>query len=164
VSFSAAGGGGVGPASATTDAAGVVTVTSWTMGSTGTEGGTGLFTNTLTATAGSASGNATGFGRYEFTEDVSPILSGCDGCHYINWTRANIVDQADQNPLGFTACSGWLLVASGNATNSLIYRKTAGTTVGGVPPCGGAMPAAAGMSAAQRTILRAWINNGALNN
>jgi hypothetical protein len=163
VTYSAAGGGSP-PASGTTNAAGAVTGTGWTMGSSGAEGATGLFTNTLTATAGAASGGATGFGRFEFTEDVSPILSGCDGCHYVNFTRANIVNQADQNPSGFTSCSGWLLVDDFDANASLIYRKTAGTTVGGTAPCGGAMPGTAGLTAAQRTIIRAWINNGALNN
>jgi hypothetical protein len=160
VTFSAAGGGSA-PASTTTNASGVATGTGWTMGSTGSENGNGTFNNTLTATAGIAAGNASGFGVYEFTEDVSPILSGCDGCHYVTFTRANIVNQADQNPLGFTSCSGWLLVDDSNANNSLIYLKTAGTTVGGAAPCGGNMPSSSGLSAAQRTIIRSWINNGA---
>jgi adhesin/invasin len=164
VSFSAAGGGLVSPASASTNASGIVTVTSWSMGSTGTENANGTFTNTLTADAGTPSVNATGFGIYTYSGDVAPLIgtsSGCEGCHYASWTRANIVNVGDADPAGYASCVGWLLVDDGNANNSLIYRKTAANPG---QPCGGAMPGAAGLAAASRTIIRAWINNGALNN
>lgn len=134
------------------------------MSGVATDDAFGRMPNTVTVTAGSAFASATDYGIYTYGADASPILSACDGCHYINWTRANIVGQPDQNPVGFTACSGYTLVTASNANASLIYLKTAGTAVGGAPPCGGAMPGAAGLSAATRKILRAWINNGALNN
>jgi adhesin/invasin len=163
VSYSSSGSGAFsGPA--TTNASGQATLTSWTMAGTSADDASGLMANNVTLFAGGASNTATDYGIYTYSGDASPILSGCDGCHYVNWTRANIVGQPDQNPSGYTACSGYTLVTAGNASASLIYLKTAGTSVGGVPPCGAAMPSAAGLSAATRKILRAWINNGAPNN
>jgi len=147
-----------------TNSSGQVTLTSWTMSGAATDDAFGRMANTVTVTAGTVSGSATDFGIYTYSGDVSPILGGCDGCHYINWTRVNIVGQPDQDPPGYTACSGYTLVTAGNANASLIYLKTAGTSVGGSPPCGSAMPSSAGLAAATRKILHAWINNGAPNN
>ena len=152
----------------TTDVNGQATLTSWTMAGTNTDDASGRMANSVTLFAGSASNAATDYGIYTYSGDAAPILNGCTGCHYAAWTYANIVGVTQQDGAGYTACttvnSAPLLVSAGNANASLIYLKTAGTTVGGSPPCGTAMPSSAGLTAAQRTILRAWINNGAPNN
>jgi hypothetical protein len=124
--------------------------------------------NSVTVTANGFSGTGTDFGIYTYSLDAAPILNGCTGCHYAPWTRANIVGVTQNDAAGYTACttanSASLLVSASNANVSLIYLKTAGTTVGGSPPCGTAMPSSAGLDLPTRKILRAWINNGALNN
>jgi hypothetical protein len=138
------------------------------MAGTNTDDAFGRFPNNVTVTANGFSNTATDYGIYTYSGDAAPILNGCTGCHYAAWSYANIVNVTQQDGTGFTSCttgnSAPLLVSAGNAGASLIYVKTAGTTVGGSPGCGGAMPSAAGLTAAQRTILRAWINNGAPNN
>jgi len=151
----------------TTNASGQVTLTSWTMAGTAGLDATGRMPNAVTVTAGSVSGSATDYGIYTYSGDVGPIIgggSGCDGCHYVSWTRANIVGQPDQDPAGFTACSGYTLVTASDTAASLIYLKTRGTLVSSAAPCGGNMPSSAGLSAATRKIIAAWILNGAPNN
>jgi hypothetical protein len=165
VTFSAAGGGSP-PASGTTNSSGVVTASGWTMGSTGTESGTGTFTNTLTGTAGSASGNATGFGIYTWSGDVAAIIgpttSSCSGCHVWNRNPNNIVGVAAANP----ACAGVARIVASSAATSLIYQMVLAAPEP-APPCVGRMPPSAGLGSATSEpvkAIRAWINNGALNN
>ena len=50
-------------------------------------------------------------------------------------------------------------VQPGNANNSALYLKVAGTTLGQIMPLG--RPP---LSAAEVTAIQTWINNGALNN
>jgi hypothetical protein len=151
----------VGPA--TTNASGQVTLTSWTMAGTNTDDAFGRMPNNVTVTANGFSSTATDYGIYTYSLDAAPILNGCTGCHYAAWSYANIVGVTQQDGAGYALCttanSAPLLVSASNANASLIYVKTAAS-----PSCGGAMPGVGGLSAAQRTILRAWINNGALNN
>ena len=151
---------------ATTNASGVATLTSWTMAGTNTDDASGRMANNVILTAGSASNTATSYGIYTYSGDVGPLIgvgASCDGCHYLSWTRANIVNALQQDPVGYNSCtianSVDFLVNASNANNSLIYLK-----VSAAAGCGGDMPAAGGLSTANRKIIRAWINNGALNN
>jgi adhesin/invasin len=167
VTFSAAGGGSP-PASGTTNASGVVTASGWTMGSTGTENGNGTFSNTLTATAGVASVGATGFGIFTWSGDVAamigPSASFCSGCHVWNVNPNNIVGVAAANP----ACGGVSRIVASSAATSLIYQMVSNAGDVAVPPCVGRMPNASGLgnttSDPELKAIRAWINNGALNN
>jgi len=164
------GGGSVLGGSPVTNASGVATVTSWTMGATGTEGaegsGTfaGQFENRLKGRiAGVDSVEFLAHSFYRYATDVDPIIGApCTGCHYLAWTYANIVGQNQQDGGGYTSCtianSVDQLIDIGNASLSLIYVKTSAA------PCGSTMPNVSGLTAAQRTILRAWINDGAPNN
>jgi len=163
VSFSAAGGGSVSPASAFTNASGVASTTSWSLGSSGTENGNGTFTNTLTASAtGAGSVGASGFGIYTFSGDVNFVIgtgagSTCAGCH--SWTRNpnTIVGIGSQSG---GSCPGYRYVVADSAGFSLIYEK-----VNWPAPCGVNMPQGGSqLSITQLKILRAWINNGAQDN
>jgi hypothetical protein len=159
VTYAAAGGGSP-PASGTTNASGVVSATGWTMGSTGTENANGTLVNTLTATAGLVAGNATGFGIYEFFDDVLPIIQGsCDGCHDVDFRRNpdNIVGFASTTGV---SCDGVIRVTASNANASLLYTKLIST-----PPCGSRMPIGVPFfTESTLKIFRTWINNGAPNN
>jgi hypothetical protein len=166
VTISSGGGGTPSPTSGTTNGSGQFALTSWTMGSTGTETSTGGLLNTATLTAGSATGTATDTGFYTFSLDVNPLIgSPCDGCHYVSWgTRSNIVGVTQSDAVGYTSCttgnSPSLLVSAGAANSSLIYVKLAGTA-----GCGSPMPPpSGGFTAAQLKTVRAWINRSALNN
>lgn len=163
VSIAIGGGGSISPTSGFTNASGQFTPTSWTMGSSAGDDVLGRFANTATLTAGSAFNTATDYGIYTYSGDVAPILSGCDGCHYVSWTRANIYNVFQSDPVGWNSCtianSVDYLVNGGSAANSLIYVKTSSSA-----PCGGSMPGAGGLGTSDRTKIRAWINNGAPNN
>ena len=166
VSFSASGGGSA-PASTTTNASGVATGTGWTMGSTGTENSDGTFANTLTATAGVAVGNASGFGIFTWSGDISAMIgpgSVCSGCHAWNRNPNNIVGVAAANP----ACGGVSRIVSSSAATSLIYQMVSNAGDVAAPPCVGRMPNASGLgnttSDPELKAIRAWINNGAPNN
>jgi adhesin/invasin len=142
----------------TTNASGQVTLTSWTMAGTAGDDASGRMANTVTVTAGSASGGATDYGIYTWAGDVNPIIGTpttfCSGCH--SWTQANIVGVA-----GTGGCAGFTRVVATSASLSMLYTKMTGPL-----PCGTNLmpPPAGGMSAANLKIVRAWINNGALNN
>ena len=118
----------------------------------------GRMANSVSVTAGSASNTATDYGVYTYSGDLGPIIgvgSGCDGCHSVSWTRANIVGVA-----GTGTCAGFTRVVATSSGLSMLYNKAANAA-----PCGGVMPpSTSGLSAANLKILRAWINNGALNN
>jgi len=113
--------------------------------------------NSVTVTAGSASASATDYGIFTWSGDatavIGPSASTCSSCHAWNRNPNNIVTVA-------SSCAGWNLVAAGAAGSSYIYTKMLGTAA----CAGNPMPPPGGSSAANLKIIRAWINNGALNN
>ena len=155
--MSVGGGGSVSPTSGTTNASGQVTLTSWTMGGTAADAANGTMSNTAQLTAGAASGTATDFGIYTWSGDVSPLISTgstCQSCHA--WTYANTVGAA-------SGCGSLpTIILASNAGSSDLYNKLASAS----PTCGGAQMPQGGtaFTAAQLKVVRAWINNGALNN
>ena len=155
VSITSGGGGTPSPISGTTNASGQFTLTSWTMGGTNADASNGTMSNTAQLTAGAATGTATDFGIYTFSGDVSPLFTGCAGCHNPNWTPSNMVGIA-------SGCSGFpTLVVAGSASTSDVYNKLSATT----PSCGSEMPLGGPFfSAGSLKIVRAWINNGGQNN
>jgi adhesin/invasin len=161
VTYSSSGGGTfAGPS--TTNASGQATLTSWTMGGTAADDVLGRMANTVTLFAGSASGTATDYGIYTWALDADPLVgSPCTGCHDVVFDR-NPNTLVSVFPTTGTACDASSIprVTASSATNSVLYRKLAQT-----PTCGVSMPQGGPFySAAQLKIIRAWINNGALNN
>jgi adhesin/invasin len=164
-----AGGGSLTGASPSTNISGIATVGSWKVSNGGSASGTGTYANSLSATAGgSTSFSASGI--WSFTTNVSPLIttttfvtafSSCNNCH--GWTRTNLVNQ----PASLDPGCGTLVIPS-NAAGSFLYRKISGVGIPG--GCGGQMASSQTgnggdvMSAAQLTIVRDWINNGAPNN
>src|SRR6185503_6925134 len=107
----------------TTDGSGQVTLTSWTMSGGAMEDASGRMPNSVSVTAGSASGAAIDYGIYTYSGDVGPIIgvgSGCDGCHSVSWTRANIVGVA-----GTGTCAGFTRVVATSSGLSMLYNKAA---------------------------------------
>jgi len=140
-----------------TNASGQVTLTSWTMSASNSDDALGRMANSVSVTANGFSGTATDYGIYTWSGEASPVIgpsaSTCSGCHAWNRNPNNIVGVA-------SSCAGWNYVAAGAAGSSYIYTKMLGTAA-----CGGnPMPPPGGSSAANLKIIRAWINNGALNN
>lgn len=142
---------------ATTNGSGQVTLTSWTMSGSAADDASGRMANQVQLNAGVASGAATDYGIYTWSGDatavIGPVGSTCSSCHAWNRNPNNIVGVA-------SACAGWNYVAAGAAGSSYIYTKMAGTGA----CAGNPMPPPGGSSAANLKIIRAWINNGALNN
>ena len=144
---------------ATTNGSGQLTLTSWTMAGTNGDDASGRMANSVTVTTGSASGAATDYGVYTWLSDVKPIIgpsaSFCSGCHSWDRNPNNIVSVA-----GTGGCAGFTRVVATSAGLSMLYNKMTGV------PCGTNQmpPPSGGMSAANLKIVRAWINNGALNN
>ncbi|MGH7613743.1 MAG: beta strand repeat-containing protein, partial [Gemmatimonadales bacterium] len=167
VTFTPSGGGSVTGSPATTDAIGIATVTSWTLGSTGTENADGTFSNSLsasTAGAGSTSFSASAF--YTLSGDVQPIYTAScatAGCHVSGGTAPNLsAGSSRASTVGVTAtCNpGFQRVQASNATNSVMYRRILDAGI-----CSTFMPpGTSGLNTTQQKIIRAWINNGALNN
>jgi len=144
---------------ATTDGSGQVALTSWTMSGGAADDASGRMANDVTVTAGSASAAATDYGVYTWLSDVKPVIgptaSFCSSCHAWDRNPNNIVSVA-----GTGGCAGFTRVVATSAGLSMLYNKMTGT------PCGASPmpPPAGGMSAANLKIVRAWMNNGALNN
>jgi hypothetical protein len=114
--------------------------------------------NQVQLNAGAASGAATDYGIYTWSGDVNPVIGTpatfCSSCH--SWSPGTIVGVAAT----LAPCAGQTRVVAGNAGASILYTKSANAAT-----CGGVMPpSSTGLSAANLKILRAWINNGALNN
>ena len=158
VSYSSSGSGAFsGPA--TTNGSGQATLTSWTMAGTSADDASGRMANNVTLFAGSASNTATDYGIYTWLSDVRPVIgptaSFCSGCHAWERNPNNIVSTA-----GTGGCAGFTRVVATSAGLSMLYNKMTGV------PCGTNQmpPPSGGMSAANLKIVRAWINNGALNN
>ncbi|HTY06289.1 MAG TPA: Ig-like domain-containing protein [Gemmatimonadales bacterium] len=168
VTFSITGGGGSATGTTpTTNASGIATLTSWTMGSANADASNGTMSNTMNASAsGTNTVTFTDFGIYTFSGDVTPLISTgstctTSGCH--SWTYANTVGQSS----GCGSLPTLILTGGGAAaaTSSDLYNKLAS----GSPTCGGAQmpPTASGytlFTAAQLKVVRAWIENGAANN
>ena len=160
VTFAVTSGGGsaVAPTTPLTNASGIATAGGFILGGTNADDAFGRMSNSMSASAsGAGSTTFTEFGIYTWSGDAAPVIgpsaSTCSGCHSWNRNPNNIVNVA-------SSCAGWNYVAAGAAGSSYIYTKMAGTQA-----CGGnAMPPTAGSSAANLKIIRAWINNGALNN
>ena len=143
---------------ATTNASGQVTLTSWAMAGSAGDDSFGRMANQVQLNAGAASGAATDYGIYTWSGDVNPVIGTpatfCSSCH--SWSPGTIVGVAAT----LTPCAGQTRVIAGNAGASILYTKSANAAT-----CGGVMPpSSTGLSAANLKILRAWINNGALNN
>ena len=160
VTFSVTAGGGSAqfPSTPLTNASGIATVGGFALGGTSADDALGRMSNTMSASAsGAGSTSFTAFGIYTWSGDaaavIGPTASTCSGCHAWNRNPNNIVSVA-------SSCAGWNLVAAGAAGSSYIYTKMAGTQA----CAGNAMPPTAGSTAANLKIIRAWINNGALNN
>jgi adhesin/invasin len=157
-----------GPSS--TDANGNVTLTSWVMSAAAVDDASGLMANSVTLTAGSASNTATDYGIYTWSGDARPLIGSpvttCSSCHTA-WSMGSPQDPTiAANMVGlapvFAPCAGTgqTRVVASNAGASLIYTKLAGTQ-----PCGSQMPTVGSFfTATQLKVIRAWINNGALNN
>lgn len=160
VTFSVTAGGGsaIAPATPLTNSSGIATVGGFTLGGTSADDASGRMSNTMSASAtGAGSTSFTEFGIYTWSGDatlvIGPTGSTCSSCHSLNRNPNNIVGIA-------SSCSGWFYVVAGDAASSYVYTKMAGT-----PACGGnPMPPPGGSTAANLKIVRAWINNGALNN
>jgi len=160
VTFSVtAGGGSAGaPATPLTNSSGIATVGGFVLGGTSADDALGRMSNTMSASAsGAGSTTFTEFGIYTWSDDASPVIgptaSTCSSCHSFNRNPNNIVGAA-------SSCGGWNYVVAGNASSSYVYTKMLGTAA-----CGGnPMPPPGGSTAANLKIIRAWIDNGALNN
>jgi hypothetical protein len=159
------GGGSAGGTSVSTNAGGLATLGSWTMGNTAGDDALGRFSNTIGASAsGTGTATVTDYGIFTWAGDAAPLIStasGCNGCHYANWTVSpnTIVGVASHTNSAPYVCQGYTLVTSGSAGASLMYLKLAGAPCGSQMPLGGPV-----FSAANLQKVRAWINNGALNN
>ncbi|HXH63154.1 MAG TPA: Ig-like domain-containing protein [Gemmatimonadales bacterium] len=150
------GGGSASGTSVSTNASGLATLGSWTLGGTTADDGIGRMANTIGASAsGTGTATFTDYGIYTWSGDASPLISTgsvCAGCHA--WTYAGIVNVT-------SSCGTLKYVVPSNAGTSYIYNKISTST----PSCGSEMPAGGPFySAAQLKIVRAWINNGAQNN
>jgi hypothetical protein len=83
---------------------------------------------------------------------TAPSTGGCTGCHtegYDQWV----------NVAGSAGCSSMTLIKPGDAANSLVYRKMAGTA-----SCGVQMPKDGTPNSAKIQTMMAWINQGAYKN
>jgi adhesin/invasin len=174
VTFSvSAGGGSLTSATPVTNASGIATVGSWTLGGTGSEnpqGGSnpGTTNNTLGATAsGAGSTSFSGFGFYILSSDVQPIFTAScalSGCHL-----ASVHPFLSSSGTSFSETVGVVASCDGAkfrinpsfASTSVLYLRVSTTT-----ECSGAMPPSASvtMTAANQQKIRMWINRGAANN
>ncbi|HYR06335.1 MAG TPA: hypothetical protein VEQ60_01125 [Longimicrobium sp.] len=122
VTFAVTGGGSVASATATTDAAGLASAGSWTLGATPGE-------NTVTATVGALSVTFTAMGQIPCT--VTPFILGSR----VNaaWT-AEDCRAADGRPrdvysLTLTGETFWLMISSGSVNSDLVLYDAAGRAV-----------------------------------
>jgi len=169
------GSGGVTGATATTNAAGVATVGSWTLGATGGVPTNGLYANQLIATAAAATGvTFNGNAYFNYATHVHPMwtANSCLGCHGVsgNLDLSGTATTVYNNQLFNVATScafgvGVLRVAPGGGTtaesNSLLMIKLDHAPSLASSPCTSGMPPAGPLSAAVRDTVRAWIRAGA---
>ncbi|MEQ1857390.1 MAG: Ig-like domain-containing protein, partial [Longimicrobiales bacterium] len=184
VTFAVTGGGGsITGGSQTTNASGLATVTSWTLGNTSSMSTTGTYANTLSATASGVGTPAsfTGTARYSFTTHVNPIWTTaptCTGCHSgtsggssglsLGGTAAqNYAMLANVNPIcdASLVASGYRRASTATGTSgrdlSFLWRFMLPNPTDQVGACG---PHSTKASAANIAILEAWVRNGAPNN
>jgi hypothetical protein len=157
----AAGGGSVSPTSGSTNASGQVTLTSWTMGGTGTETTRGGLLNTATLTAGSAAGVATDTGFYLLSSDVQTSVynASCTSCHSGGIAPNLTSGNSFSSTVGVAStCTSGTRIVAGSASTSVLYLRVTGGSCGQMPPSGPLI------SAGAQQILRTWINRSALNN
>jgi hypothetical protein len=180
VTFTVTGGGGttspVSPAVVVTSASGVATLTSWTLGGTSADAANGTMANTLSAAVspcnpGTCSVNFNASAIYLWSLDVLSLFNAsspyaCQTCH--NDGVSTVVFTRSPNTIvgvaatTLTACDGQTRVVAGSAATSVLYLKVDSVTTN---QCGSKMPFTASFfSGAELKRLRAWINNGALNN
>ena len=149
----------------TTNASGVAALTSWTMAGTAADDAFGRMANSVTLTAGSASGTAIDYGIYNLSGDVQPIYNlRCTGCHVGGGTAPNLTTgNSRTSTVGVVAScdAARFRVNAGNAAASVLYLRVSSTT-----ECSGAMPPSASVTVptSEQKVIRAWINNGAQSN
>lgn len=149
----------------TTTASGIATLTSWTI-SNGGSASNGAYSNTLSVTRSGATSNSfSASAVWSFASDVMPIFNNngtgtCSqaGCHVSGSTSPflSTTTATYNNIRGVSAggCGTYVATGFNQANNSFLYLKLfAG------PPCGSQMPLAGSTTAAQRNIIRDWINN-----
>ena len=98
---------------------------------------------------------------WSFSQDISPMLASCNGCHTntggaaANFTILSHLTGAGLAASGST-CAGRTRVISGNASGSLLYQKLANTH-----NCGNRMPDGGPYwSATDLAKIASWINRG----
>ena len=169
VTFAVTGGGGsVAGGTPVTNASGIATVTSWTLGGTSADAANGTMANSLSASAtGAGSTSFAASAVYYLSGDVQPIYNArCafSGCHIAGGTAPNLAaGSSHTSTVNVTSsCSPTLQrVNDFSASLSVLYLRVSTTTT-----CGGPMPPGASVTVpvAEQKIIRAWINNGAQNN
>jgi hypothetical protein len=98
-----------------------------------------------------------------FSTQIQPIFDNnhCIHCHPgnggLDLTAGNSYGQL-VNATALSSCITLKRVLPGDATNSVLYRKVAGTS------CGAQMPEGSTLTALEITNIRDWINQGASNN
>jgi adhesin/invasin len=163
----ASGGGSVTVNMPLTNASGIATIGSWTLGGTSADAANGTMANSLNASAtgtGTATFNASAI--YVLSLDVQPIYNGScafGGCHATGSFAPDLsTGNSRASTVGIAStCTAGTRVVVASAATSILYLRSSTTTT-----CGGPMPPAASvtLTAAQLKIIRAWINNGALAN
>jgi uncharacterized membrane protein len=94
-------------------------------------------------------------GTVSFASDIRPIIqSNCVSCHAFSATQSSL--------LNYTSTPyGKKLVIAGNSAGSPLYDKVQLTSN---PQHGARMPQGSSLSSAQVTLIKTWIDEGALNN
>ncbi len=183
ITFAASGAGSAAPTSVITDSLGRASTT-WTLDVTGhTMGANGTYQNTLTASAtGLSSLGFTGFAVYSYATHVNPIWTSapnCTGCHTgggfsglalsgAAGTNYGVLVNAGLTCDAALAESGYRRVAPGGGVNAAdefsVLMRLVDPGLSFVGTCGDGSSHGTKASAANLTILRAWIRNGAPNN
>ncbi|MDO8444609.1 MAG: Ig-like domain-containing protein [Deltaproteobacteria bacterium] len=102
---------------------------------------------------------------YSFATDVQPIFdSNCIVCHISLGQAAflpltNDVSYSNLVNKPSTYTSGGTLVIPGNSTDSILYKRISGASVGAQMPKGGQA-----LSPTEQNTIKTWIDEGALNN
>lgn len=165
-----AGGGSVMGGTQATNAAGVATVTSWTLGDAAAMSASGTFANTLSATGGGLGPVMfTGTAMYSYATHIQPIWdASCLGCHGgLGGLTLSAPSRGALYDVNGTCNAGWKRVATGGGTtaesNSMLMRRL-DNTASGIAGCTSPMPGTTLLPAGDRDRIRAWIRNGAPDN
>ncbi len=131
----------------------------------------GASTGSVTITVAGKQSNAVAFRivsasspAISFSVDIQPIFSqnGCTGCHGGSGGLSLTAGQSYANLVNVQAqagCTNRKRVLPGNADESVLYLRLAGSACGDRMPKGGSA-----VSSASVTKVRDWINGGAPNN